>query len=52
LDIRDSIAFEKANPNNSKTVREVVEAFWAVDLPISQAKLALRNRQILALLKS
>jgi CO/xanthine dehydrogenase Mo-binding subunit len=31
LDIRDSMVFEKANPSNRKTVREVADAFWASD---------------------
>ena len=35
LDIKDSMVFEKANPNNRKTVREVADAFWALDPPIS-----------------
>jgi CO/xanthine dehydrogenase Mo-binding subunit len=35
LDIKDSMVFEKANPNNKKTVREVADAFWALDPPIS-----------------
>ncbi len=28
LDIRDSVIFEKANPNNKKTVREVADMLW------------------------
>jgi CO/xanthine dehydrogenase Mo-binding subunit len=35
LEIRDSVVFEKANPSNRKTVREVADAFWATDPPIS-----------------
>lgn len=35
LDIRDSIVFEKANPENRKTVREVADPFWVTDPPIS-----------------
>jgi xanthine dehydrogenase molybdenum-binding subunit len=35
LDIRDSIVFEKANPSNRKTVREVADPFWATDPPIA-----------------
>ncbi len=35
LDIRDSMVFEKANPKNRRTVREVSDAFWATDPPIS-----------------
>jgi len=35
LDIKDSMVFEKANSNNRKTVREVADAFWALDPPIS-----------------
>ncbi len=31
LDIRDSMVFEKANPSNRKTVREVADAFWTTD---------------------
>jgi CO/xanthine dehydrogenase Mo-binding subunit len=34
LDIKDSMVFEKTNPNNRKTVREVADAFWALDPPI------------------
>ncbi len=34
LDIRDSMVFEKANPNNRKTIREVADAFWVLDPPI------------------
>jgi len=34
LDIRDSMVFEKANPANRKTVREVADVFWSVDPPI------------------
>jgi CO/xanthine dehydrogenase Mo-binding subunit len=35
LDIRDSRVFEKANPGNSKTVSEIVNAFWSVDPAIA-----------------
>ncbi len=35
LDIKDSMVFEKANPGNRKTVREVADPFWAFDPPIS-----------------
>jgi CO/xanthine dehydrogenase Mo-binding subunit len=35
LDIRDSIVFEKANPSNRKTIREVADPFWATDPPIA-----------------
>jgi CO/xanthine dehydrogenase Mo-binding subunit len=35
LDIQDSMVFEKANPKNRRTVREVADAFWAIDPPIS-----------------
>ncbi len=34
LDVKDSIVFEKANPDNRKTVREVADAWWAQDPPI------------------
>jgi len=34
LDVADSMVFEKANPVNRKTVREVADAFWALDPPI------------------
>ena len=34
LDIRDSVVFEKANPGNRKTIREVADEFWAIDPPI------------------
>jgi xanthine dehydrogenase molybdenum-binding subunit len=35
LDIRDSVIFEKANPANRKTVREVADIFWDVDPAIT-----------------
>jgi xanthine dehydrogenase molybdenum-binding subunit len=35
LDIKDSMIFEKANPSNRKTVREVADIFWDVDPAIS-----------------
>jgi len=35
LDVRDSYIFEKANPNNRKTVREVADIFWDVDPAIT-----------------
>jgi xanthine dehydrogenase molybdenum-binding subunit len=35
LDIRDSVIFEKANPGNRKTVREVSDIFWDVDPAIT-----------------
>jgi CO/xanthine dehydrogenase Mo-binding subunit len=35
LDIKDSMVFEKANPDNRKTVDEVGRAFWNVDPAIS-----------------
>jgi len=34
LDVRDSIVFEKANPVNSRTVREVADSWWSTDPPI------------------
>ena len=34
LDVRDSMVFEKANPGNRKTVREVADAWWTQDPPI------------------
>ncbi|MBN2242224.1 MAG: molybdopterin-dependent oxidoreductase [Acidobacteria bacterium] len=34
LDIRDSMVFEKSNPDNRRTIREVADAFWALDPPI------------------
>jgi CO/xanthine dehydrogenase Mo-binding subunit len=34
LDIKDSMVFEKANPGNRKTIREVADAFWVLDPPI------------------
>jgi hypothetical protein len=30
LDIRDSMVFEKENPANRKTIREVADEFWAL----------------------
>jgi CO/xanthine dehydrogenase Mo-binding subunit len=35
LDIRDSMIFEKANPANRKSVREVADIFWDADPAIS-----------------
>ncbi len=35
LDIRDSVVFEKANPSNRKTIREVADIFWDVDPAIA-----------------
>ncbi len=35
LDVRDSMVFEKANPNNRKTVAEVADAFWNSDPAIA-----------------
>jgi len=35
LDIRDGYVFEKANPGNRKTVREVSDIFWDVDPAIA-----------------
>jgi CO/xanthine dehydrogenase Mo-binding subunit len=35
LDIRDSFVFEKADPNNRKTVAEVANAFWNSDPAIA-----------------
>ena len=35
LDIKDSYVFEKANPANRKSVREVADIFWDVDPAIS-----------------
>jgi xanthine dehydrogenase molybdenum-binding subunit len=35
LDIKDSEIFEKANPSNKKSVREVAAAFWGSDPAIS-----------------
>ena len=34
LDVRDSMVFEKANPANRRTVREVADAWWTLDPPI------------------
>ena len=34
LDVRDSMVFEKANPSNRKTVRDVADAWWTLDPPI------------------
>jgi len=34
LDIKDSVVFERANPNNRRTIREVADAFWILDPPI------------------
>ena len=34
LDIRDSMIFEKANPNNKKTVREVADTLWSSEATI------------------
>ncbi|MDM7998103.1 MAG: molybdopterin-dependent oxidoreductase [Acidobacteriota bacterium] len=34
LEVRDSIVFERANPANRRTVREVADAWWAQDPPI------------------
>ncbi|NLT66548.1 MAG: molybdopterin-dependent oxidoreductase [Acidobacteria bacterium] len=35
LDIRESMVFEKANPANRKSVREVADIFWDVDPAIT-----------------
>jgi CO/xanthine dehydrogenase Mo-binding subunit len=35
LDIKDSYVFEKANPGNRKSVKEVANAFWGEDPAIS-----------------
>ncbi|MDR0843325.1 MAG: molybdopterin-dependent oxidoreductase, partial [Acidobacteriota bacterium] len=35
LDIKDSMVFEKANPANRKTLREVADIFWDVDPAIA-----------------
>jgi xanthine dehydrogenase molybdenum-binding subunit len=35
LDIKDSYVFEKANPANRKTVREVADVFWDADPAIA-----------------
>jgi CO/xanthine dehydrogenase Mo-binding subunit len=35
LDVRDSMVFEKANPDNRKTVAEVANAFWNADPAIA-----------------
>lgn len=35
LDIRDSYVFEKANPSNRKSIREVADIFWEVDPAIT-----------------
>jgi CO/xanthine dehydrogenase Mo-binding subunit len=35
LDIEDSMIYEKANPTNRKTVREVADIFWDVDPAIT-----------------
>jgi xanthine dehydrogenase molybdenum-binding subunit len=37
LDIKDSVVFEKANPGNRKTVREVADSWWTLDPPIFHA---------------
>lgn len=34
LDIRDSMVFEKKNPANRKSIREVADEFWALEPPI------------------
>jgi xanthine dehydrogenase molybdenum-binding subunit len=34
LDVKDSMVFEKTNPANRKTVREVADSWWAHDPPI------------------
>lgn len=34
LDIKYSVVFEKKNPANRKTIREVADEFWALDPPI------------------
>ena len=34
LDVKDSMVFEKANPGNCRTVREVADSWWAHDPPI------------------
>ena len=34
LDIKDSMVFEKAHPENRRTVREVADPFWSLDPPI------------------
>jgi CO/xanthine dehydrogenase Mo-binding subunit len=35
LDIKDSMVFEKANPGNRKTLREIADIFWDADPAIS-----------------
>lgn len=35
LDVKDSLVFEKANPDNKRTVAEVANAFWNTDPAIS-----------------
>jgi CO/xanthine dehydrogenase Mo-binding subunit len=35
LDVRDSMIFEKANPQNKRTVTEVANAFWNIDPAIA-----------------
>ena len=35
LDVRDGYVFEKANPDNRKSVREVADIFWDVDPAIA-----------------
>ncbi len=35
LDIKNSMVFEKADPDNRRTVREVADPFWEFDPPIS-----------------
>ena len=35
IDIKDSVFFEKANPSNRKSLREVADIFWDVDPAIS-----------------
>jgi xanthine dehydrogenase molybdenum-binding subunit len=34
LDVKDSMVFEKANPDNRRTVREVADSWWSQDPPI------------------
>ena len=37
LDIKDSVVFERANPNNQQTVAAIAAAFWATDPAIVYA---------------
>ncbi len=43
LDIKDSMVFEKADPGNRKSVREVADIFWDVDPAISHPVVGTAN---------